>query len=629
MLSQSVEAMGVVPAVAEEVAAFLAATAPFALLPEGERHHLSTVMGQGALAAGAVLMRPGERVEALSLVRTGALETRSPEGHLLARLAEGDAAGLRALLAGGIAVNRITALEDTVLYLLPRAEFERLRAEHPSFAYFFAPQGGDRLRGAKAGPVQDRWGLSGQRVADLLKRDPVTIGRDATIREAAVLMSEHRISCLPVVVEGRLCGILTDRDLRCRVIAAGRSPEERVEAVMTPDPRSIDAGAWLFEAMLLMSRHSIHHLPVVRGGRAVGVVTATDLLRPRSRSLVYLAGDVMQRDDPHGIADALRAVPDMVNELVEGGASAYSIGHAVSALSDAATQRLIQLGEEALGPAPVPYVWLAAGSQGRNEQTARSDQDNCLLIDDAFDPARHGEWFERFANFVCDGLDVAGYVHCPGGIMAKTPRWRMTVGEWRRTFAGWIHQPEPEALMYASVFFDMRPVVGATALFDTLQEAVLRQAKGSRLFLGHLVGNALTHQPPLGIFRNLVLISGGEHDRTLDLKMTGIAPIVDLARVYALDGGLAPVNSHDRIEQAAAGGVVSPDGARDLLDALEFLALVRLRHQVRLMRAGRKADNFLTPDELSPFERGHLKDAFSVVKSMQQAAVASYRGGRI
>lgn len=608
---------------------FLAEHHPFALLPDTELEALARRIAQRSIRRGGILMAPGDRVGALSVVRHGALETRSPEGHLLARLGEGECAGVRALLAGGTAVNQITALEDTELYDLPRAEFDRLRATHPSFGYFFSPQGGDRLRGARGGSaVTERWGLTGRRLAELLKREPVTIAPDASIRQAADVMSSHNVSCLLVVEAGRLRGILTDRDLRRRVLAAGLSPDLPVEQVMTAKPQAIQATAWLFEALILMSRHDIHHLPVVRGEVPVGVVTTTDLLRTQSKSVVYLAGDVAQRTDPHGIAEALSGIPDMVYELVEGGASAYSIGHAVSTLADASTTRLIQLAEAELGPAPVPWLWLAVGSQGRNEQTARSDQDNCLVIADSYDPTRHAVWFERFARFVCDGLDIAGYVHCPGGIMAMNPRWRQTLTGWKRTFARWIGQPEPEALMYSSVFFDMRAVAGDTAMFQELQSAVLAQAKGSRLFLGHMTGNALTHQPPLGIFRNFVLISGGEHNRTLDMKHSGIAPIVDLARIYALDGGLTPVNSHDRIEAAVKDGRISEDGGRDLIDALEFLSLVRLRHQARLMRAGHKPDNYLTPQELSPFERGHLKDAFSVVKNMQGAAVAAYRGGR-
>lgn len=608
---------------------FLAGHHPFDLLPEPELVALVRRLTIRYLKRGAVLMAPGERVEHLTIVRSGALETHDPDGALLAHVGEGDAAGVRALLRGGLAVNRIAAIEDTLIYQMPAAEFQRLREAHPGVAYFFAPQGGERLRGAMAAAGGgDQMGLTSRRVADLVRREPVLAPPEMTVAEAAARMRREGISSLLIVEAGRLVGILTDRDLRNRVLAEGRSPQTPLAAVMTAAPLTVPATAFLFEALMLLTRHGIHHMPVVRGDVPVGVVTSTDLLRTQTRSIVYVAGDIQKRDGAAGIREALAPLPSVVLDLVEGGAGAYAIGHAVTALADSATQRLIQLAEAELGPPPVPYAWMALGSQGRNEQTARSDQDNALLIADDFDPEIHGAWFEALAQRVCDGLNTAGFVWCPGGIMAKNDRWRQTLSTWKRIFAGWIDRPEPEALMYASVFFDLRAVHGRAELLEDLQAEVLTRAKGSRLFLGHLTGNALTHQPPLGLFRNLVLIGSGEHRKTLDLKHSGIVPVVDLARIYALDAGLPPVNTRDRLEAGQQAGRISEGGARDLIDALDFLSLIRLRHQARQIREGRPADNFLAPDELSAFERGHLKDAFSVVKAMQSAAVAAYRGGR-
>lgn len=612
-----------------EVRDFLAAHHPYDLLPEDELAAVARMVGMHRLPRGSVLMEPGERIDVLSVVRDGVLETRSAEGQLLARLGKGEAAGVRALLRGGVVLNRITAIEDTSLYQLPGAEFHRLREAHPPFCYFFAPQGAECPRVARAAiGIGDQFGLIARRVGELVRREPVVIERTATIREAAETMSRAGVSCLPVVEGGRLCGILTDRDLRNRVLAAGRSPGDPTEAIMTAPVRSVPASARLFEALLLMARHNIHHLPVLHDDVPTGLVTSTDLLRTQTRSIVFMAEEVHERENAEGIAETLRNVPNMVFDLVEGGANAHAIGHAVTSLADAATERLVQLAEAEFGPPPVPYAWLAAGSQGRYEQTARSDQDNCLLLSDDYDPGRHEAYFAAFATFVCEGLDTAGYVFCPGEIMAMTPRWRQPLQHWVRLFSRWIDEPDPEALMYASVFFDIRPVCGDSELFQHLQAEVLRRAQGKRLFLGHLTGNVLTRQPPLGLFRNFVLISGGEHHRTLDLKHAGIVPIVDLARIYALDGGLSQVNTADRLEAASNAGKISREGARDLMDALEFLALVRLRHQARQIRDGRRADNYLAPAELSNFERSHLKDAFSVVKVMQSAAAASYRGGR-
>lgn len=617
-----------------EIRDFIAARHPFDLLPEDELATITSAISVRYLRRGQVLMEPGERVETLSLVRSGALETFTPEGALLARLDSGEAGGVRALLRGGLAVNRIQAIEDSLLYQLPAEHFHRLRETYPSFAYFFAPQAGERLRGAKAsGGPSDTLGLTTRRVGELLRREPLTVTAETSIREAARIMTDGGVSCLLVVCDGALCGILTDRDLRRRVVATGLDIDSPVRDIMTAPAMSVQATAWLFDAMLLMSRHTIHHLPVVKGTTPVGVVTSTDLLRTQTRSVVFLTGDIHRREDAEGIRDCTRHIPDLVYELVEGGATARTVGKAITALADAATQRLIQITEaqleaEGLGPAPVSYCWVACGSQGRFEQTALSDQDNFLVMADSYDPEAHGAWFKAFSTRVCQGLATAGYILCPGEMMAMTDQWRQPLATWKGYFRRWIDEPEPKALMLSSVFFDMRPIGGDTALFDELQREVLERAQGSRLFLGLLTGNALTHQPPLGFFRNFVLIHDGEHDKTLDLKHAGIVPIVDLTRIYALDAGLPQVNTWERLQAAQEAGKVSAQGAADLEDALEFLGLVRLRHQARQIRQGEKADNYLPPKELSSFERSHLKDAFAVVKSMQQAALSTYRGGR-
>ena len=300
----------------------------------------------------------------------------------------------------------------------------------------------------------------------------------------------------------------------------------------------------------------------------------------------------------------------------------------VTAVTDALTSRLLHLGEAKFGPPPVDYAWVAAGSQARNEQTAKSDQDNCMILDDAYDAAAHGAYFKQLATWTCDGLAACGYVHCPGEMMAMTDKWRQPRSVWADYFRRWIDIPEPMALMLTCVFFDVRVVAGRNELLDGLRAEVLRRTRGNSLFLAHMVGNALSRQPPLGLFGGLSTIRTGEHKGTLDLKHTGIVPVVDLARVYALAAGHDAVNTHDRLAHAADSGEISPQGVHDLRDALEYLSSVRIRHQARQMAAGSAADNHLRPEELSNFERGQLKDAFGVVKALQDVLAQRYQVGR-
>ncbi len=618
--------MGVDPA---SIRSFLSRFHPFDLLPGEVLTEVAEAAGTRELKAGETLMQVGEKVDHLYIVRSGAMETHTPEGQLLARLSEGDCCGVRALLRGGLAVNRIEALEDSRLHTIPSGLFDRLRKDHPPFAYHFAAFDGGRLKDSMdSGGGGRTLDLLNQPVGALLGRPPVTIGKDATVGEAARLMRDEKVSCVLVMDGEALVGILTDRDLRGRVVAAEMPYSTPVSDVMSSNPRFVEARDDAFRALLLMTRHNIHHLPVKEGGRVAGCLSTSALVQSHTSSPLYLARAIHGCGDPDELAAVMRKAPEMVHQLVDSGGASNSIGHIVTSLTDALTVRLIQLAEAKLGTPPVPYVWLAAGSQGRQEQTALSDQDNAMVLDDAYDAAEHGQYFKELARFVCDGLNTAGYVYCPGEMMAVTDRWRQPMSVWKEYFRKWIEEPEPKALMLSSVFFDLRPVHGPAELFEDLHGLILEKTRKNRIFQSFLAHNALSREPPIGFFRNFVLIRGGDHDHTFDLKLNGVVPIVDMGRVYALAGGIGAVNTFARLEACAEAKTLSREGAQDLLDALEFIGITRLRHQARMMREGRKADNFLSPDELSSFERNHLKAAFTVVKTMQSSMASTYQAGR-
>lgn len=228
-------------------------------------------------------------------------------------------------------------------------------------------------------------------------------------------------------------------------------------------------------------------------------------------------------------------------------------------------------------------------------------------------------YFADLAKFVSDGLDTCGYFYCPGDMMATNPRWCQPVRVWRDYFKGWIDRPNPEAQMLASVMFDLRPIGGNFDLFTDLQSETLANASANSIFVAHMISNSLKHTPPLGLLRGFATIRSGEHRNTLDLKHNGVVPVVDLARIYSLQGQLTEANTRARLSAAQAADVLSASGARDLLDAYDLIAETRLEHQVRLVKSGDAPDNYLPPTALSDFERSHLRDAFVVVKTMQSA----------
>jgi CBS domain-containing protein len=462
-------------------------------------------------------------------------------------------------------------------------------------------------------------------VRSLLQRAPVALPPHASIRQAAQTMQEHGVSCVLLMEQGQLWGLITDRDLRNRVVAQGLDTEAAVQTVATAAPVTLEADRPIFEAQLLMARHNIHHIPVVERGQPIGLVTATDMARLHNNSVIYIVGDIYKQNNVEGLAQVGLRTRALQQSLAQADTSAYRTGHIITALTDAFTRRLIELAHAELGPAPVDYVWVAAGSQARNEQTAKSDQDNCLILDDRYDAAAHGDYFSRFTRSVCDGLAACGYIHCPGEMMAMTDTWRQPAQRWAQYFDQWVHTPDPKALMLTCVFFDLRAIAGKTSLLEQLRADVLRRTQGNSLFLSHMVGNALKHRPPLTLFGNIASTRKNKGPSTIDLKHQGIVPIVDLARVYALAGGLDAVNSHDRLEQAAEKGEISPSSVRDLRDALEFISTVRIAHQARQTAEGVAPDNDLALRELSNFERTHLKEAFHVVQTLQGVLEQRYQ----
>jgi CBS domain-containing protein len=330
---------------------------------------------------------------------------------------------------------------------------------------------------------------------------------------------------------------------------------------------------------------------------------------------------------PEALRQVVARVPGLIADMLGAGRSVREIGLAVTGIADGVTRRLLELAEARLGPPPVPYAWLAAGSQGRQELTAGSDQDNGLVLDDAFREASHRGYFRALGGFVCDGLDLCGYLHCPGEMMAMTERWCQPLPVWQGYFTEWIERPEPKALMLSSVFFDFRCIAGEAPLFGRLQELVLGKARRNTIFLAHLARNAMSREPPLGFLGRFRLARGGAHEGTMDLKINGVTPIVEMARVHALAAGIGEVNTFRRLEALEAAGTLSRQGAGELRAALELIGSLRLRHQVRMAREGLRPDNHVSPRELDEAERRRLRAAFRAVRTMQSAMASKYRHG--
>jgi CBS domain-containing protein len=289
---------------------------------------------------------------------------------------------------------------------------------------------------------------------------------------------------------------------------------------------------------------------------------------------------------------------------------------------------LLELAEELLGEPPVPYCFVALGSMARDEQLIVTDQDNALILDDAYQSDLHQGYFEQLAEFVCDGLNECGYAHCSGGIMASNPEWRMTLAQWEECFSNWIDNPDPKALLNCSIFFDLDGVWGRVDWAEQLKSFIARRARRNNRFLASIARNALNRTPPLGFFKDFVMEKDGKHNNSINLKRRGSAPLGDVIRVHALAIGSRAQNSFERLDEVIEAGILPKGRGQDLRDSLEFISMVRIRHQAIDIESGNEPDNNIEPETLSDFERRHLKDAFQILSNAQNFLKYRYHSNR-
>lgn len=617
----------------EEVISFLGRHAPFDRLSVSVIASLARKIEIRYFPRGTIIIDAGKENDLLSIVRSGAVELRLGGTELSHRLGEGGVFGYPSLLHHERTRNQVVAHEDSLIYELPKAAFLKLLESHDTLKAFFAKDEAQRLRLAVAGLRQSEKGngdaaMIAVKLGSLLRRkEVITASPRDSISDAAKLMTRADVSTLPLIDQGKLVGIITDKDLRRRVLGQDVPVSEPVSRVMTTDLIRMAPDDHLLSAMLLMSQHNIHHMPIVNSANAiVGVISSSDLLNRFGMNALQVVAEIKAATDAAAIARAARRVDAVLAHLTESGVDADNVARFVSNIGETTHSQLLKLAEYQLGPPPVPYALVVFGSLARQEQAGGSDQDNGFILDDSYDARAHGDYFEKLATLLCDGLNSAGYVYCPGDIMATNDKWRQPLSVWKERYSNWIAKPDPENVLNTSIFFDMRCVAGREELVDSLREQIFAWSSANKIFLSFIARAAAHTRVPLGFFRNFLLQHDEREGDVLDLKHQAIAPVVDIARVYALALGLSEVNSEERLRKAAEKGALSQDAVSDIIDSFEFIRSVRFRHQSGQIRQGAIPTNNLSPELLSRFEREHLKDAFRVIRDHMDIVSRKYAG---
>lgn len=577
--------------------------------------------------SGEWAIEPGTLNNTLFFIRSGAVEVMSKDAKLIRRMNEGELFGYASLLRGGKSSQSMRAIEDSLFYRIPARWFLKLYEENDTFSDFFELDREVRLKVAMESQTSDV-SLMTCPIKSLLRREPIGIDVGEDIRKAAQIMTEHRVSSLLIMENEQLVGIVTDRDLRTRAVAEGLAYDTPVRAIMTKDPVVMDSGDYAAEAVLKMMEMNIHHIPILKDDKTIGVLSTGDIVQKESHGSIYLISDILKQTDIDGLKAISRKMTHTFTQLVLADANTQMIGNAMSHIGTAFVKRLLQLGEERFGKPPVPYCFIALGSQAREEQTIKTDQDNAIILSNRYDAEKHGEYFEELSNWVCQSLDQCGYPLCTGDVMASNTLWRQPLSVWKNYFSEWIQQPKSEALLRLSIFFDLRGVYGDKLLAKELNKHIRQEAKNHSNFLSFMARNANQRKPPLGFFRQFVLDGEGKQSRTFNLKERGIAPIIDIVRVHALACGSDKLNTIERIDDIEAAGLL-PDGrARDLALALEMIGMVRISSQKDQIENGEEPTNHVNPERLSSFEKRHLRDAFHIVSRQQEFIKFRYAGKR-
>ncbi|SDH87865.1 CBS domain-containing protein [Pseudomonas flavescens] len=465
------------------------------------------------------------------------------------------------------------------------------------------------------------------RLGELAMRQPISCAPHTPLRDAVRLMHEQQVGSIVIVDPGlRPQGIFTLRDLR-RAVADGSSLEQPIDSLMTQAPFHLPPSASAFDAAIAMTERHIAHVCLVEQGKLCGVVSERDLFSLQRVDLVHLARTIRHAGRVDTLEALREDIRQLVDRMLAHGASASQITHIVTLLNDHTVCRVIELTLEDLGDPGVSFSWLCFGSEGRREQTLHTDQDNGILFEatDGAEAAAIRGRLLPLAMEINQRLARCGFSLCKGDIMAGNPQLCLSRQEWSKRFAGFIREASPENLLASTIYFDLRTVWGDACGCETLRDELLGQVADNRLFQRMMAENALRQRPPVGRFRDFLVARRGAEKDTLDLKAQGLTPFVDGARLLALAHGVKACNTQQRLRELIDHGVIDPLDGAAYEEAYHFIQQTRLQQHQLQARQSQPYSNRLDPDSLNHLDRRILRESFRQAQRLQSSLTLRYQ----
>jgi len=582
--------------------------------------------------------QPGKHIY---VVREGAVHLfreQGSESTLIDECDEGDTFGIRPILAQQPYALTARTEEESLIYAIPadglREEVER----NPKLAFYLATsfaagarkQEGNSFKGRifiqQEGILAPEFRLT--EVQSLAtSKTPVTCTASTTIRNAAIIMSDNEVGSIIVVnAKEYPIGIITDRDLRKKVVTGLNTLESEVAQIMTSPVVTIAPDITVADVQILMIKHRIHHLCITEDGtpksKAIGVISEHDLLVIQGNNPAILIREIHKSNEAKELRNIRQRAEQLLENYIYQEVSIAFISTIMTEVNDAIIERCIQLSEEELRLAgakqpEASFCWLALGSEGRQEQLLRTDQDNALVFENIEDEATYTaakNYYLQLAGKVTQKLNVVGFAYCPADMMASNPKWCMSLQEWKDLFSEWVNTPNNEALLHSNIFFDYRPVYGNHQLAEQLTDHIFTDVDKQRIFLAFMAKSALQNPAPLSFFRNFVVEKGGEHKDEFDIKKRAMMPLADAARVLIIEAKVGKINNtFRRFEKLAELDAANRDLFEQAAEAYEILMRYRTLQGLKNSDSGR----YFKPSELNKLQRNQLRNSFRPIDELQ------------
>lgn len=627
--------------IAANTLAFLSKHPPFNKMKADALQQFADKARIAFYPAGSEIVGPDSgNVRYFYLVQSGKVEARQAgevtvTEYSIMTLGAGESFPIGAVTAGRPSTNLYSAIEDTFCYQLPAQDFMALMTSSPEFNLFCTQyiatllnQSRQQLQLQFAQKASEQQTLNSPLVG-VGSRSPITVVPETPVRAALETMSASHVGSLVIAGEDRKpLGVFTRSDLLDRVVLADLPQTAPISQAMSAHPFMLEEHATAYDAMLAMATHGIRHVLVTDAeGRLTGVVSERDLFALQRVGLRQIRQSIESAPDVEALQQAAADVRQLSFNMLAQGVGAEQLTQFISALNDALTRRVLELNLGKHNFDGIEWSWLAFGSEGRDEQTFSTDQDNGIVY--AVPEGQTAEALKaRFLAFALDvnkDLDRCGFPLCKGNIMASNPQWCLTIEEWKEQFTDWIRMPHPDALLNATIFFDFRTLYGSAALPDIMRRHLLGQTAANPMFLRAMAKNALDVEPPLGKIRDFLTDLEPDHPGKIDLKKYGSRIFVDVARIYALATGVHNTNSVQRLRLASQRLSIRAEEINAVLEGLDFIQLLRLRHQCLEGEPGKQGDNLIDPDKLNELDRRILKESFRQARKIQTRLKLDYQ----